>query len=367
MSVPTFFDRVLFNDGEGIDHADFNTLQQMIRAQVADTVWSMRAKSAELLYVPNLNSQVWIPTGSHALPHGGASNLQVVNTPGMIAQYTTVSDPDGATPHMLQYWLAANDISVIVNAADATNPRIDLIVVKLIDGNATSSVSKDFQDALTGAVTSTSFNKRTSTSLTVSYVAGTAAASPTAPAIPTGFAAWAYVYVPATYATTFVDDTHISNACYPVGFRSIVIPAYAMAGWSLAGSTITITGTLEAIEGTGAGSIMHSLLDIGPGVRVVGAAAFGSGSWTSAWKRYDYNTAVIPKNAISTWAGFTAISGPTMGGSATYGTPAIWGNGRSSPYSGVITGIRGEAVALAYTTGAAGDKIRAVRVYTCGS
>jgi hypothetical protein len=367
MSVPTFFDRVLFNDGEGIDHADFNTLQQMMRAQVADTLWSMHARLSEAQYVPTVNTQIWVPTGSHAMAKAGGSNLQVVSTAGLIAQYATATDPDGATPRMLQYWLAANDITQVCNAADATNPRFDLIAVKLTDGVASASTSKDFQDAITGAVTTTSFNKRTSTTLTVSYVPGTPAGSPAFPAIPAGFAAWAYVYVPATYATTFVQDTHIIDVRHPVGFRSIVIPAHDMGGWDAPASTLALAGTMEVTEGTGAGSVMRAMLPIGPTSRVMTVAAYGSGSWaTPVFKRYDYSAAGISKNNIGTLPGFATISGPAMGGTLSFTNPPVWGNGRHSPYNGSISGIDGNGVALEFTTGAAGDKIRMARFYVLG-
>jgi len=115
----------------------------------------------------------------------------------------------------------SNAMSISVPELPTSDPRIDLVCVK--PGRVFSSLTNDFQqlNPATGTFGAGSVRKEfsyavdgnysvgsTATGL-VAYVTGTAASSPVAPALPSGYTLIGYVYVPA--ATSSFTEAHLSD------------------------------------------------------------------------------------------------------------------------------------------------------------
>jgi hypothetical protein len=176
--------------------------------------------------------------GLSGVPVPAGTARRIDNTAGMIHQYTSLSAPDGATPNLLSYWVDADELQTTLAVGDATNPRIDLIEIKLDIED--ESEARDFMDA-SGIVTTSSGVTRKRVRLTKNVVAGTPAANPAVPATTAGYAAWCYVWVPATHNAVFTE-LHVWDRRYPLGFDRLNVPASAMAAGSSGQWPITFVG-----------------------------------------------------------------------------------------------------------------------------
>lgn len=116
-------------------------------------------------------------------------------------------DPTVTDPFDAAYRPVVNeaDVAQAIDAHDATNPRIDLLVAApaTID-DETASVQ--IKDPVTGVVAPQSLTTRRRFISTITYIAGTPAASPVAPAVPAGAQALAEVNVPATAGALTITD-----------------------------------------------------------------------------------------------------------------------------------------------------------------
>lgn len=133
--------------------------------------------------------------GSAYLRLGGANN-RVQIAPGVLFQ--KIGNQSGAEPTLIPYSFVGTE-EVSITAGDATNPRVDLVQMKL-EWVAADSQTRDFQDAVTGAYTTTATNKKRRVQCTLSVKVGTPAATPVYPDPDAGFVAVAGVLVMQTYA-----------------------------------------------------------------------------------------------------------------------------------------------------------------------
>ncbi|MCI0346890.1 MAG: hypothetical protein L0221_15840 [Chloroflexi bacterium] len=94
---------------------------------------------------------------------------------------------------------------VTLGARDATNLRVDIVCLApaITDDQSESRNVKDPSD---GSLSTTSVNKRRQLYYASQVVAGTPAASPTAPATPSGYIKLAECRVPATAGAVLIDD-----------------------------------------------------------------------------------------------------------------------------------------------------------------
>lgn len=198
------FGRSLINDGEGLDPNDLSDLSartlaimfdQLIadmfpRAVLGTTLDAQR--SADITTMPFAVSL----TVTGARPRQGSANNKIQIAPGTLLQ--AIGAADGTEPKLLAYTFAGTEEVTIANG-DATNPRVDIVQMKLEYVNDTPTV-RDFQDATTRANTSTTFNIRRRVKCTLSIKQGTPAASPTYPTPDAGNVLIAGVVVGATYA-----------------------------------------------------------------------------------------------------------------------------------------------------------------------
>lgn len=216
---------ILWNDGEGLEPADLNNAQRFLRAQLWDAAFSQRIRAFGEEYNVDANS-------AHLYSYGGgavrkhASARVVTNDEGLIAMHGAAGGFGlgftGADAQVLSYYLAANELQTTLDVGDA-NPRIDLICVKLehIDNDAADQESRDFKDATTAALSTTTPVKRRKVRLTKQVVKGTPAGSPVEPAVPAGFVKWAAVEVGALHNAVF-DVTSLRDYRHPAGLRQYV-------------------------------------------------------------------------------------------------------------------------------------------------
>lgn len=93
-----------------------------------------------------------------------------------------------------------------LGAHHATLPRIDIVCVAPAWADD-QSASRNVKDPGTGVVSSSSINQRRRFSYAIQVVAGTAASSPTAPAVPSGYVEIGRALVPATTGSATWEDT----------------------------------------------------------------------------------------------------------------------------------------------------------------
>ncbi len=143
----------------------------------------------------------------------------------MIHQYLSNTFPDGATPNLLSYWLIDNELMTVLGAGDGSNPRIDLIEIKLDIEDETEM--RDVMDASGIATSTAGVLTRKRTRLTKNVVVGTPGASPTAPSPTAGYVPWAYVWVPTSFASTFTAF-EVSDFRFPLGYQRVLVPAIGL-------------------------------------------------------------------------------------------------------------------------------------------
>jgi hypothetical protein len=205
---------VAWNDGEGITDADLNNMQRFARAQASD-FWMGLARIAES-DILTLSTMVYAHgNGGAVFAHADARKL--ANIGGWIAVNRSTGIVTGDEPEFLCYYLATSELNSVLDVGDATHPRYDLlcIAVDYVNGD---SESRDFKDATTGLLSTTTPNKRRNMRLQFQIVKGTAAASPVEPAIPAGYVKMAAVYVPATW-NAVIDPANILDYRMPIGFK----------------------------------------------------------------------------------------------------------------------------------------------------
>lgn len=207
------FSRVYFNDGEGVDPVDFNGISDRILAimydQFVSEMFPREGIPTALGNTGDLDADrsntisdntrcpyaIAVAT-SGARPRQGSGNNKVQLSPGTLLQ--AVAEADGTEPKLLAFKFAGTEEVTIANG-DATNPRVDIVQMALSYAIDTT-ISRDFKDAVTGAVTTTTPTKRRRVQCTLSVKQGTPAASPTYPTPDAGCVVIAGVVVGATYA-----------------------------------------------------------------------------------------------------------------------------------------------------------------------
>lgn len=148
------------------------------------------------------------------------SALSVVVHPGNVL-WRSGADPGTPEPHWLMH-VMDDDLTVAVDVADATNPRIDLLSAKVeqdpLDTSSVDGGLRVFKSAA-GNLSSLPVDKRRRTLLTITYTPGTPAGSPVAPATPAGQVKFAEISVPAT--DTAIATSQISDYRTPAGYTRV--------------------------------------------------------------------------------------------------------------------------------------------------
>lgn len=223
------FKGILWNDGEGIEHGDLNVTSRYPEARLFDQV--IRATAGNARAATDQLAQLTVSPAPFLYALGGGQGYIV---PGAVALQTTVrggvifqqvGGVDGNAPTFLPYTMVDGSFTLTHAIGDATNPRIDVIEVKLelVDSD---TATRDFEDATTEALTTSTPAKTRRVFATFQIKAGTPAASPTYPALTAGFAALGAVLVPATHNAVFTALAHMRDLRLPLRVRHVdVFPA----------------------------------------------------------------------------------------------------------------------------------------------
>jgi hypothetical protein len=171
-------------------------------------------------------------------------SMNVTVTGGAPILFDLGSDPGGTDPQFLLHQLGADD-TFTVDAADATNPRIDVLSAKVEDSDFGDPETRIYKDSATGEILSQSFNKRRRTKLTVTYTPGVPGAVPVAPAPPAGEVVVAEIAVAA--AATEINAADVTDLRSRFGQE--VLPMAAALGSPEAGTPSLSGGQLLLDDG----------------------------------------------------------------------------------------------------------------------
>lgn len=359
---------VLFNDGEGLDFGDLNNAQRFARAFACDVLQGQNLRTYDPECVGLTSALYAIGMGGTAWPTLAARTVS--NREGTILQYLSTTDGSDAT--ILAYYLTGGELLTQLDAGDATNPRYDIISVKLDQVEGTST-TRDFEDATTRAKTSSATNKRRDVVLTKLVTKGTPAGSPSVPATPAGYVRWALLYVPATFNAAFVTTGEdgsggprgLHDDRYPVprgGTAAIVgYQMLAASGW-----TAQANGSMASAA---ANNVAYAIF---PGSRcarisrVMVCGTLAGASSAIDLVRFDLRDGTV---AVLERLG-TTLSGSEQ---KLY-TPARprWGSGFACPSiddegnAGVSGVSDATAIGVKITAGSNADVIRCVRFFYAG-
>ncbi len=208
MTTDLYKQDVNYNDGEGLVHGDFNDAQRFAAAKVFDgllekMLGSLLDASAETKD-PQFGSQnganaptqyAYCINGGQANLIQGSTNAKIGIAAGTLLQ--KVANASGNDATLLSYTFDGTDEVTIADGA--VNNRVDLIQMKL-EIITTDSQSRDFENASTRVVTTTTMNKKRRVQCTLSVKQGATGATPTVPEPDAGYVPIATVLVPTAYA-----------------------------------------------------------------------------------------------------------------------------------------------------------------------
>lgn len=360
---------VLFNDGEGLDHNDLNNAQRFLQAHVNDLLIRQRMRVASGVAIANTDGKCYA-LGAGAGIKTTATALRSSNRAGVVAQLPSTSAVNGDDPRALLYYLADDELLTNHDAADATLDRWDIVCIKL-DQVEGSSESRDFKDATTGVLSSASVNKQRAVALTKQVVKGANAAAGTAvePAIPSGYAKWAAVFIPAAFASTFSVSTHLRDYRVPIGAleRGVV---HAAQFYNESFGLLGTTGF--GYVATGASQVARALVPVcSPDGRVLNLAArvkFGAGALVDLVRVTMEATNGFVETVLHSFGDSSNVdtemqlilNGALVGGA----DGPIWANGWACPEAGVSHAD--DFLAVRFTSSGTGSQVASRITYEVG-
>jgi len=263
---------VLWNTSENVGAVDLQNMQRFLRAFATD--WDLGASggfsgSASSMQGAishmNRDQALWClgdsaaPSPTHAA--GAPANRTVYNLGGPLLQWRSFASDGrfdgggaalmpadwGSDTYGLVYWVDADELTTTHAIGDATNPRWDLVCIRLSDvNNDVADQESRLQKQVVGSafITSTgTFFKRRKVKLDKQVVVGTPAASPAMPAVPVGYLPYYAVKIPALFDAPIpaLDDFH--DYRMPLGsFTVDVLASLAIEN----GSGLAATGNAGA-------------------------------------------------------------------------------------------------------------------------
>jgi hypothetical protein len=225
--------RVLYSDGEGIVLSDMNDMQTRMMARLGDLFMGGYEHEStgepERIWTSPGSGLCLVPRAGGAFPYAVSPtvNLTVGIFQGWVCQDNSggPASPDGDDATVLSAFVPSNASFFTMATADGSNPRLDLIQMKLeeIDDD---SVSRDYEDAVTRAKSSSSINTSRRVQATFSVKTGTPAADPSPPTPDSGYAQWAIIRVPTSATGLNYDD--IFDMRFPMRIECQRIAPYAI-------------------------------------------------------------------------------------------------------------------------------------------
>lgn len=327
---------ILFNDGEGLDYGDLNNLQRYLRSQIWDSVVGAQSRTAE--YAAGGSSTDLFAVGPGGAPYPSATARTMSIEIGTVAMGNLGTGTDAG---FKAYRIASGELAP-QHADNATGSDVwDIYQVKLehIDNDAADNETRDFEDATTHVLTSTSMVKKRKVRLTASIKRGTPG-SGTEPAVDAGYVKLYAVLVPNGIGAGVLLPANVRDYRIPIGYKVIDVPA-AMAldrvNWTDAtvGQIFTTTnGAIARIYPPAIGGYAsHRLVGIGLQYRRTAADAM-TVELTRADVAADITltetqirdlSASFPVNAPATEQRYREVS-------LYSGTP-IWANGQAAGFA----------------------------------
>jgi hypothetical protein len=206
------YKQVLYSDGEGISFGDLNDMQRYLESKIWEQIVHNSIAVVNTLTTSTNDRDIQFggqdgsnhpTTWAYCLNPGsaylrpGSANNKIQIAPGVLLQKLAVLTGDD--PQVIAYTFAGTEEFTLTNG-DATNPRVDLFEMKL-EYITADLQSRDFEDATTRIVTSTSTNKKRRVQCTLQVKTGTPAASPVIPDPDTGFVPIGFAVVGETWTT----------------------------------------------------------------------------------------------------------------------------------------------------------------------
>lgn len=177
---------MLINSGEGVDHDDMNKVVY----GATQRAWEWPGYADALAHAPitssnyqtifdgatNLGQTVFSKGGA---PHLEFTGLDVRVQQGFLGMYTKTAPPTVLDPGMRWIYVTGTQTMTHV-AAPGGQKRYDYITLSIAETDGDSE-SRDFKDAVTYALSTSTPNKRRKLVGTLAIIQGTANASPTVP------------------------------------------------------------------------------------------------------------------------------------------------------------------------------------------
>ena len=212
--MPDHLSHVLFNDGEGLDEADLNKAQNILDAKISERGFRVGGLAGvfdldnDVTGNPNGDAgsdaravglsptRIIIPDpfsfilGSFSVSAGGAlsfstGNMLIIQRAGAVAG----TAPDGlgnSFGDILSYVPDDDELGESANARPTVNSRWDSfdVAISHTEGGA---ASRDFEDASTRALSTTTPNKDMERTMLTEYNSGAESATPSYPAVTAGY------------------------------------------------------------------------------------------------------------------------------------------------------------------------------------
>lgn len=213
MTISTKNNQVQFDEGTGLVLEDLHDMQHFTRSHMDDQGLGAfgGTEPTDNYPVAAMTGYALCPRAGHGYLTATANPREVTNTPGYLWQWTASGAPDGLTPKLLRYPLAAGDLLTAFAANVSGNPRIDALCVKLSEVDGQDIQSRDFEDAITHVVTTSTGPTKRRVQLDVAVATGTPGATPALPAPPAGYAVYAYACIANGFAGVMTYDLIMDN------------------------------------------------------------------------------------------------------------------------------------------------------------
>lgn len=324
---------VLFSDGEGLEFADLNNMQRFAEALIGDGIVGCAAPQLELNDAAGMRIEHLYAFGVSGAPFENVTGTRTPNfLAGLVAQQVASGPPDGNDSQVLLYYLA-NDEPSVARPAAVTNPRWDVVSILLAQANADSQ-SRDFEDASTRAVTTTTTNKQRRVEATITWTQGAENASPVEPSIPAGHVKLAaFRVVPA--ATLFDPETDIRDYRMPIGPVTSLVSQwqYAISQSGTSDWAQLASGHISTF-GAASNETIFSPCPVTEVKRLIAVAihrADGTGTSTTALtRRVESSTDTVLKTITADLPSSSNYSEYDILGQ--FGTP-LWANGYAAGYA----------------------------------
>lgn len=403
--------RVLYNDGEGVDPTDLNHQQGQhfpnilaslgIRDACSDdpvtpgtlldfesssrTLGDLTDYVQDLVFTPSPDKGFWFPSGTRVLALMPGPICGVFDEPSL---------PIAGSYDPTIQWVMFGDYgsmggqTLTTAIGHATLPRIDVVEIKIEYVNG-STESRDFKDATTGVVTTTTPSKKRTARITYQIKEGTPGATPAYPTVTAGFKAMCAVYVPALHNAAH-DAANIRDLRWPMKLKTYDVPAHLMNRYGASPWTLNTTD-FHVTAGAGASFLYVFPPSTSKNERLIGVGLYAepNGTSTAVLERQTYdggiptltslcnlnaNDELMPSGDI---AGYRTITAVEMMGNMTgftgtraantrIGTP-LWMNGTTGGTLNQRTTNGGNTTAVAIKLSGDASKVWFLRFYVaCG-